>query len=158
MNAWQLRAVMLGALVVFLRTVLGFAMVYWPTHGAWMRILCLIVLLAAIGYWGLLDGRKDRAAHPDPEHGSDLTIRWLATAVAGGLGSGLVSWLLDFVPRFDLGDNGLLFEVTAGASFIVLLIFIPALVGVALGRYLAGRNAGNHPAETPAQTPAVPVA
>ncbi|TQM31863.1 B-4DMT family transporter [Nocardia bhagyanarayanae] len=140
MIAWVVRAVLLGALVVALRTVLGFAMVQWPTQGAWMRMLCLLVLLVAIVGWGVLDGHKDRVAHPDPERGSDLTIRWLKAAVAGGLGSGAVSWLLDFLPRFDLGDNGLLFELTAGASFIILLIFIPGLVGVGIGRMLAGRR------------------
>ncbi|MFD0361102.1 B-4DMT family transporter [Nocardia sp. GCM10030253] len=140
MNAWVLRATVLGALVVVLRTVLGFAMVYWPTHGGWMRMLALVVLLGVIVCWGVLDGRKDRAAHPDPERGSDLTILWLKAGVAGGLGSSLVAWILDWLPRFDLGDNGLLFELTASASFIVLLIFVPALLGVAIGRMLAGRH------------------
>ncbi|WP_067845764.1 B-4DMT family transporter [Nocardia lijiangensis] len=143
MIAWVVRAVLLGALVVALRTVLGFAMVQWPTQGSWMRMLGLLVLVVVIVAWGVLDGRKDRAAHPDPERGSDLTIRWLKAGVAGGLGSGAVSWALDFLPRFDLGDNGLLFELTAGASFIVLLIFIPGLIGVGIGRMLAGRRGGN---------------
>ncbi|WP_225727394.1 MULTISPECIES: B-4DMT family transporter [unclassified Nocardia] len=143
MNAWVLRAVGLGALVVVLRAVLGFAMVYWPTHGAWMRVLCLILLLAAVVYWGILDGRRDRAVHVDPEHGSDLTILWLKAAVGAGLGSGLVAWLLDFLPRFDLGDNGLLFELTASASAIILVVFLPALLGVAIGRWVAGRKLDN---------------
>ncbi|MBF6297395.1 B-4DMT family transporter [Nocardia amamiensis] len=142
MNSWLLRAVVLGALVVAMRAVLGFAMVYWPTHGALMRILCLIVLLAAIVAWGVLDGRRDRATTPDPERGADLTLLWLKAAVAGGVGSGLVAWVLDWLPRFDLGDNGLLFEVTAGASFIILLIFVPALIGVGIGRMLAERQGG----------------
>lgn len=149
MNAWVLRAVVLGALVVFLRTVLGFAMVYWPTHGAWMRILCLVVLLAANLSWGLLDGRRDRAARPDPEHGTDLTMLWLKAAAAGALGGGVLTWVLDFLPRFDLGDNGLLFELTAGASFVLLLIFVPALIGVAVGRGLAGREPKQQESDEP---------
>ncbi|WP_039799002.1 B-4DMT family transporter [Nocardia araoensis] len=140
MTSWLLRAVVLGALVVALRSLLGFAMVYWPTHGAVMRILCLVVLIAAIVSWGVLDGRRDRAASGDPERGADLTMMWLKAAVLGGVGSGLAAWILDFVPRFDLGDNGLLFEVTAGASFIILLIFVPALIGVGIGRMLADRQ------------------
>ncbi|WP_433192637.1 B-4DMT family transporter [Nocardia sp. CA-107356] len=153
MNGWVLRAIVLGALVVGLRAALGFAMVYWPTQGSWMRPLCLVVLLVAIVFWGLLDGRKDREVHPDPEHGSDLTISWLETAAAAGLGSGAVSWLLDWLPKFDLGDNGLLFELTAGASFIVLLVFIPGLIGVGLGRIIADRQL-NKSAKRPA--PQVP--
>ncbi|MFF2550995.1 B-4DMT family transporter [Nocardia sp. NPDC058058] len=140
MNAWVLRAVGLGALTVVLRTLLGFAMVNWPTNGSWMRILCLIVLVGAVVAWGVLDGRHDRRANPDPDHGADLTMRWLKAGLAGGLGAGLVAWILDFLPKFDLGDNGLLFEISSGASFIILLIFIPAMIGVALGRYLVGRE------------------
>ncbi|AHH19327.1 hypothetical protein NONO_c45430 [Nocardia nova SH22a] len=141
MNSWVLRAIVLGALTVVLRTLLGFGMIYWPTNGSWMRIVCLVVLIVAGVAWGLLDGRGDRRANPDPERGgADLTMRWLKAGVAGGLGSGLVSWILDFLPKFDLGDNGLLFELTAGAAFIVLMIFIPAMVGVGIGRFLVGRD------------------
>ncbi|MFG3615263.1 B-4DMT family transporter [Nocardia sp. NPDC047654] len=148
MNAWVLRAIVLGALVVLLRAALGFAMVYWPTHGAWMRALALIVLVGAALYWGFLDGRKDRAAQPDPDRGTDLTLLWLKAAVVAGVGSGLAAWLLDWLPKFDLGDNGLLFELTAAAAFIVLLIFIFALIGVGIGRALADRAAGKQ--STPA--------
>ncbi|MEU8899773.1 B-4DMT family transporter [Nocardia sp. NPDC048505] len=140
MTGWVMRAVLLGGLVVAMRTLLGLAMVYWPTQGSWLRMLCLAALIAVVVAWGVLDGRKDREVHPDPEHGSDLTIVWLKAAVAGGLGMGLVSWLLDFLPRFDLGDNPLLFEMTAAASFIVLLIFLPGLAGVGIGRMVAERR------------------
>lgn len=150
MNAWVLRAVGLGALTVVLETLLGFGMMSWPTAGAWMRILCLIVLVGAVIAWGVLDGRADRKANPDPEHGSDLTMRWLKAALAGGLGAGLVSWLLDFLPKFDLGDQGLFFNLTSGAAWIVLLIFIPGMLGVALGRFLVGREQKKSaPATTP---------
>ncbi|MEC3918177.1 B-4DMT family transporter [Nocardia sp. CDC160] len=146
MNAWVLRAVGLGALTVVLETLLGFGMMSWPTAGAWMRILCLIVLVGAVLAWGFLDGRADRQAHPDPEHGSDLTMRWLKAAIAGGLGAGLVSWILDFIPKFDLGDQGLLFNITSGAAWIILLIFIPSMLGVAIGRWLTGREKKSAPA------------
>ncbi|WP_246003148.1 B-4DMT family transporter [Nocardia tenerifensis] len=149
MNAWVLRGVALGALVVVLRAVLGFAMVNWPTHGVWMRMFCLILLVGAVLCWGLLDGRSDRTAEPDPERGTDLTLRWLKAAVVAGLGSGLVSWIIDWLPKFDLGDNGILFELTASAAFIVLLVFVPALIGVGLGRILADRTRGKR---APAQT------
>ncbi|WP_306355894.1 MULTISPECIES: B-4DMT family transporter [unclassified Nocardia] len=152
MNAWVLRAVGLGALTVVLRTVLGFAMVYWPTNGSWMRPLGLLVLIAAVIAWGYLDGRADATSGT----GDDLTMRWLKAGLAGGIGGGAVAWLLDFLPEFDLGDQGLLFELTFGASFIVLLIFIPGVLGVALGRYLVRRkeNAGGSVADTGADVDA----
>lgn len=142
MTAWVLRATVLGVLAVALRVVLGFAMVYWPTHGMWLRLLCLVVLIGAAVAWGILDGRSAGAVDLDRGHGPDLTIRWLKAGVAGGLGSGLLASILDLLPRFDLGDNGLLFELTAGASFIILLIFVPALIGVGIGRRLTARKDG----------------
>ncbi|WP_280423477.1 B-4DMT family transporter [Nocardia carnea] len=142
MTAWLLRALALGGLAVVLRVLLGFAMGFVPTYGVWLRLLCLVVLIGAAVAWGLADGRADRRANPNPERGADLTILWLQAAVAGGIGCGLVSWLLDFVPRVDLGDAGLLFEATAASAFIVLLIFVPALVGVAVGRKRARGERG----------------
>ncbi|WP_154789463.1 B-4DMT family transporter [Nocardia aurantiaca] len=153
MNAWVLRAMGLGALTVGLEILLGFGMRYWPTSGAWMRILSLIVLVAAVIAWGWLDGRSDRRANPDPEHGADLTMRWLKAALAGGIGAGLVAWILDFIPGFDLGDQGLVFNITSGAAFIVLLIFIPGMLGVALGRWLAGRDGKKNAPATTAPDP-----
>ncbi len=142
MTAWLLRALALGGLAVVLRVLLGFAMGFVPTYGVWLRLLCLVVLIGAAVAWGIADGRADRRANPNPERGADLTILWLQAAVAGGIGCGLVSWLLDFVPRVDLGDAGLLFEATAASAFIVLLIFVPALVGVAVGRKRARGGRG----------------
>jgi len=141
MNAWIVRGSLLGVLVVALRVALGFAMANWPTHGIWFRLLCLLVLLGTVVAWGALDGRRDREAHSDPEHGSDLTIRWLQAAALGGIGSSVVCWLLDFLPGFELGDNGVLFELTACSAFFLLLIFVPGLMGVGIGRMLAGRKA-----------------
>ncbi|MFF0544287.1 B-4DMT family transporter [Nocardia thailandica] len=141
MSAWMLRAVGLGAVVVALRLLLGFAMVYWPTWGTAMRVLCLVIIVAATVWWAVRDARADP--------GADLLVRWLQVAVAAGLGSGLVCWLLDFVPGIDLGDSGALFELTAGASFIVLLIFLPALAGAAFGRRRPGRDKPSAPTAEP---------
>lgn len=140
MTAWLLRALALGGLAVVLRVLLGFAMGFAATYGLWLRLLCLVVLIGAAVAWGLHDGRADRRVNPNPERGADLTIRWLQAAVVGGIACGLVSWALDFLPTVDLGDAGLLFEATAASAFIVLLIFVPALVGVAAGRTLARRE------------------
>ncbi|MFI5717017.1 B-4DMT family transporter [Nocardia sp. NPDC051750] len=153
MTAWLLRALALGGLAVVLRVLLGFAMGFVPTYGLWLRLLCLVVLIGAAVAWGLRDGRSDRRAHPNPEHGTDLTMLWLQAAVVGGIGCGLVSWVLDFVPRIDLGDAGLLFESTAASAFIVLLIFVPGLVGVAVGRMLVRRE-HDRPAAADTLTPA----
>ncbi|GGN69131.1 B-4DMT family transporter [Nocardia rhizosphaerihabitans] len=132
MTAWVLRATVLGALVVALRLLLGFAMASAPTYGTIWRAGCLVVIVAVVVAWGMRDGRSGTAA--------DLTVRWLAAGAVAGLASGAVCWVLDQVPGIELGDAGALFELTSAASFIMLLIFLPALVGVAFGRRRARRT------------------
>jgi hypothetical protein len=140
MNAWILRALGLGGLVVVVRLLLGYAMLAWPTHSGWLRLLMFVVVLAAGLAWGFTDGRADRERFSDPEQGADLTMLWLKAAVVAGLGSGLVCWLLALIPSVEMGGNSIGFELTSGAAFIVLVVFLPALLGVALGRYVVNRR------------------
>ena len=142
MSAWVLRAVGLGALVVALRVLLGFAMAVLPTYGMVWRAACLIVIVAVAVLWGVRDARSGA---------DDLTVRWLAVGLVAGLGSSAVCWVLDQIPRIELGDAGALFELTSAASFIMLLVFLPSMAGVAFGRARARR------AEDSAVTAAEPV-
>ena len=48
---------------------------------------------------------------------------------------------LDLLPVFDLGDNSLLFELTSGAAWTALLIFVPAMVGVGIAHHRTGARA-----------------
>lgn len=130
MSAWVLRAIGLGALVVALRVLLGFAMATLPTYGLLWRVACLVVLVGTAVVWGLRDRRSG---------GTDLTVRWLAAGFGAGLSSSAVCWALDQLPRVELGDSGALFELTSAASFIMLLIFLPAMVGVAVAGVRARR-------------------
>lgn len=148
MTAWVLRATVLGALVVGLRLLLGFAMAFWPTYGTIWRVACLVVIVGVVVAWGMRDGRSGTTA--------DLTVRWLAAGAVAGLASGAVCLVLDQVPGIELGDSGALFELTSAASFILLLIFLPGLAGVALGRRRARRTPeSTAPATQPEFAPAV---
>ncbi|WP_280298653.1 B-4DMT family transporter [Nocardia neocaledoniensis] len=131
MTAWVLRATVLGALVVGLRLLLGFAMAFAPTFGLVWRVACLIVIVGVAAVWGMRDGRSAVAV--------DLTVRWMAAGAVAGLASGAVCLVLDQIPGVELGDSGALFELTSSAAFIMLLIFLPALAGVAFGRRRARR-------------------
>ncbi|MFD3744166.1 B-4DMT family transporter [Nocardia sp. NPDC058633] len=125
MTAWVLRATVLGALVVALRVLLGLAMASWPTYGTLWRAACLLAIIAVVAAWGMRDGRA----------GADnLIVRWLAAGLATGLASSAVCWVLDQAPGIELGDAGLLYELTSAASFIFLLVFLPSMAGAALGR------------------------
>ncbi|MFE3544536.1 B-4DMT family transporter [Nocardia sp. NPDC059177] len=133
MSAWVLRAVGLGALVVALRVLLGFAMAVLPTYGMVWRAACLLAIVSVAVLWGMRDARSDA---------DDLTVRWLAAGFGAGLGSSAVCWVLDQVPRVELGDAGALFELTSAASFIMLLVFLPSMAGVAFGRARSRRATG----------------
>lgn len=126
MTAWLLRALVLGSLVVVLRVLLGFAMGTAPTWGTLWRAACLVLIIGAAAAWGLRDARSGG--------GEDLVVRWLGAGIVAGLGSGAVCLVLGYVPGIELGGGGVLFELTASASFILLLVFLPALAGVAYGR------------------------
>ncbi|NLU81265.1 B-4DMT family transporter [Rhodococcus sp. HNM0569] len=141
MNAWVVRGLGMALIHVVVRTVLGMAVLQWPLHGSGMRMFALVVVLAAAAVWGWRDARGDRAANPDPEHGADLTMRWLAAAVLGGVVAGLACWILDLLPGLHVTQNGLFFEITSGAAFTILAIFVPAVVAIAVTRILLTRAA-----------------
>ncbi|MEV0433149.1 MULTISPECIES: B-4DMT family transporter [unclassified Nocardia] len=145
MTTWLLRAIALGATVVALRVLLGFAMAALPTYGILWRAACLIVIVGAAIAWGARDARS--------ADGTDLTVRWLLAGMVAGLGSGAVCWILDQVPGIELGDAGALFELTSAASFIMLLVFLPAMIGVGYGRARARRSAAK-PQAAPEPVPA----
>ncbi|NMN93775.1 B-4DMT family transporter [Antrihabitans stalactiti] len=144
-RSWVIRGLVLGGVFVVARAVVGDTTKAWPTHGTALRMLGLVVVLAVAAAWGFVDGRRDRTQHPDPElGGEDLTVRWLAAAALAGFAGGLVAWLSGKV-GLELGDKSLLFELTSGAAWTVLLVFIAALAGKALGATLATRSSA--PAE-----------
>jgi hypothetical protein len=138
--AWVVRGSILAAVVVAVRVVLGFWVLQWPEHSLYPRIVGYLIVLVAAALWGRCDGARDRRAHPDPDDGADLTIRWLEAGALGAIVSGAVSWILGRIPRVQVGGQSLLFELTSGASFILLSIFLAALVGVALGRRRVDRT------------------
>ncbi len=66
---------------------------------------------------------------------------WLKAAAVAGLLAGLLSWIIDFFVDFSLGQNGLIFELTSGAAFTILTIFIVASIAVFVGRLIVNREA-----------------
>ncbi|QBJ98344.1 hypothetical protein ERC79_22200 [Rhodococcus sp. ABRD24] len=140
MNGWVVRGLGLALVHVVVRTLLGAAVAQWPQQGGLMRWFSLVVVIIAALLWGGFDGIRDRRAHRDPEDGADLTMMWLKAALLGGVLAGAVAWLVGLILDITVTDGSLLFEVTSGAAFTVLLIFIPAMIAVALGRFLVGRE------------------
>ncbi|TSD94632.1 hypothetical protein FOS14_20200 [Skermania sp. ID1734] len=139
MNLWLLRGLCLAAVHVVVRVIVGLLIIKWPLHGDVVRWVSLVVVLAIALIWGLFDGRRDRRANPEAEDGADLTMLWLKAGIVGALVAGIVCWILDLV-GIDVSSNGLFFEITSGAAWTTLIIFVPAMLGVAIGRLLANRE------------------
>lgn len=148
MYAWVVRAVALGGFIVLIRFLLEQAMEQWPTHSGPLRLVLFLVVLAAALVWGWADGRGDRLSHPNPDDGEDLTMRWLKAAVAAGLAGGLAAWLIALIPSVEMGGNSLFFELTSGAAFVVLIIFLPAMLGIGLARRVVERRANKDAAKS----------
>ncbi|MGB7239613.1 MAG: B-4DMT family transporter [Rhodococcus sp. (in: high G+C Gram-positive bacteria)] len=141
MTGWVVRGIGMCLINVAVRILLGVAVTQWPLHGSQLRWLGMAAVLLAVVVWAGLDGIRDRRKNPDPEYGEDLTMLWLKAAVLGGLAAGLITWFVQLMVDFSVGQNSLFFELTSGAAFTILVIFIPATISVFLGRLLAGRDA-----------------
>jgi hypothetical protein len=104
--------------------------------GAGLLAFALVVVVS--GVWGLVDGWR---------HGFLVTVLvWFVTAVLAGVAITLV--LLTLSSTTDsLSD-----ELSGGVALFGTLVFLPALVGAALGG-LVHRVRGHHPAEAPVGAP-----
>ncbi len=140
MIAWLLRGLVMSAVHIGARVLLALAIVQWPLEATyWKTIAIASVVLVAI-IWGGIDGLLDGRAHADPDDYDDLTMRWLKAGLLAGLISAIVGWVLGNWVLAGMGQNSLAIEIFAGGAFTTLLIFVPALVGAALGRYLTRRQ------------------
>jgi MFS family permease len=140
MGKWLLRGLVFAALMVFVRLLQGVLINAMDTWALTISIT-LVVLFAAVAIvWGILDGRTDAQANPDPDRRSDLAMTWLLAGLVGGILSGLVSW---FIAQFydNLYAEALLNEITTFAAFTALVVFVAGVAGVAIGRYLVDRSA-----------------
>jgi hypothetical protein len=121
------------------RSALGTVAAYWTPQTGNARWLAMAVMIVMAFAWGYLDGKRDR--RPSwALSGRDWSLFWLGAAALAGVSGGLLGWLAGLLPGVYLDENGLLFELTIGAAWVLLLVYIPALAGVAAGRALADRR------------------
>lgn len=139
MTDWLRRGLAFAAGMVLLRLVQGPLINTFESQSALISVVLLIVFVIAVLVWGLLDGRADAAANPDPDRRRDLAMTWLAAGVAAGVISGAVAWIISLLDK-ALYVAGLINELTVFAAFTALLVFGPAMAGVVLGRWLVDRG------------------
>ncbi|MCW4353220.1 B-4DMT family transporter [Hoyosella sp. YIM 151337] len=139
MDLWLLRGLVMAAVITFVRAVLGIGIYTWPESGGVQRTIALVVVILVALAWPFFDGRRDAYENEDPEDRSDLTLLWLKAMVVAGVVSGAASWILSFIFP-GASSQSLLFELTIGAGFMVILLSIPAQIGILSGRAFGERS------------------
>jgi hypothetical protein len=140
MRNWMVRGLVFAGLMVVLRLIQGTVINAWPTMSGLISLTLLILFVIGVVFWGFLDGRADAAAEPDPDRRQDLAMIWLLGGIVAGVLSGAISWLITMFYK-GLYSGGLLNEVTTFAAFTALIVFVPAIIGAAIGRWLIDRHA-----------------
>jgi hypothetical protein len=144
MRNWMLRGLVFAAAMVVVRLVQGALINAWQTQAGLISVVLLLLFIIAVVLWGLRDGRADARASADPDRRQDLAMVWLLAGLVAGIVSGAVSWLIALFYT-GLYTGGLLNEVTTFAAFTALLVFVPGIIGVAVGRWRVDRQFAKEP-------------
>lgn len=140
MSKWLLRGLVFAALMVIVRLLQGAMINAWETKAGLISAILVALFAVAVLVWGYVDGRADARNNPDPERRDDLAMAWLLAGLFAGVVSGAVAWLIGVFYK-NLYVEGLINEVTTFAAFTALLVFVSAIIGVALGHWLVDRKA-----------------
>jgi|GEM_PF-430423 hypothetical protein len=135
----MLRGLVFGAVMIVVRLIQGTIINAWPTQAGLVSLVLLTLFIVGVVVWGMFDGRADAVANPDPDRRQDLAMTWLVAGLVAGVLSGAVSWLIALVYK-GLYTGGLINELTTFAAFTALVVFLPGITGVALGRRRVDRN------------------
>ncbi|OBK80209.1 B-4DMT family transporter [Mycobacterium sp. 1164985.4] len=144
MSKWLLRGLVFAALMVIVRLLQGALINAWETKAGLISIVLVVLFAVAVFIWGLIDGRADARANPDPDRRGDLAMIWLLAGLFAGIVSGAVAWFISMFYK-ALYVEALVNELTTFAAFTALVVFLMALAGVALGRWLVDRKADQTP-------------
>jgi MFS family permease len=139
MTTWLLRGLAFAAGMVIVRLVQGTLINIYETKAGLISIVLVVVFGIAAFLWGLVDGRADANANPDPDRRRDLAMTWLLAGLVAGIVSGLVTWIISLFYK-NVYAEGLISELTTFAAFTALMVFVPAVAAVAIGRYLVDRK------------------
>ena len=140
MSKWLLRGLVFAALMVIVRLLQGALINAWETKAGLISIVLVVLFAIAAFIWGIVDGRADARNYPDPDRRGDLAMTWLLAGLFAGVVSGAVAWFISLFYK-SLYVEALLNELTTFAAFTALVVFLFAIAGAALGRFLVDRKA-----------------
>jgi uncharacterized membrane protein YfcA len=140
MSRWLLRGLVFAASMVIVRLIQGALINLFESQALLISVTLVVLFAAGAVIWGVIDGRTDARANPDPDRRDDYAMTWLLAGLFAGVVSGLVAWFISLFYN-SLYVEGLINEVTTFAAFTALLVFVAAIIGVAVGRFLVDRKA-----------------
>ena len=88
MSKWLLRGLVFAALMVIVRLLQGAMINAWETKAGLISIVLVVLFAIVVFVWGLIDGRADARANPDPDRRGDLAMTWLLAGLFAGVVSG----------------------------------------------------------------------
>lgn len=144
MTTWLLRGLVFAAGMVLLRLVQGALINASPTNAGTISVILVALFGIAAFVWGLFDGVSDARANPDPDRRRDLAMRWLMAGLTAGVLGGLVAWIISLFYHAIYTDS-LVPEVLVFSAFTALVVFLPAMFAVALGRRIVDRRRPEEP-------------
>ncbi|HUM00214.1 MAG TPA: B-4DMT family transporter [Mycobacterium sp.] len=139
MRSWLLRGLVFAFLQTLIRIIQTAMINTWETQAALISVLLQAVLAVVVLVWAYIDGRRDANAQPDPDRRADLAMTWLLAGLVAGVLSGLASLIVSLFYK-NMYVMGLMNELTVFAAYTALLVFVMAMIGVALGRFLVDRR------------------
>lgn len=144
MGSWLPRGLVFAGGMVLLRLIQGALINAFPTSAGVISLALVVILGAVAAVWGFRDGTEDAQENADPDRRRDLAMRWLLAGLVAGVLGGAVAWLISLFYR-GIYAEGLFAEVTAFAAFTALLVFLPAMFAVTVGRWRVDRNRVDEP-------------
>jgi hypothetical protein len=135
----MVRGLAFAAAMVGVRLFQGALINAWQTQAGLISVVLLLLFVIGVVVWGVIDGRADANANRDPDRRQDLAMTWLLAGLVAGILSGAVSWLIALFYK-GLYTGGLINEVTTFAAFTALLVFVPGIIGVSVGRWRVDRQ------------------
>jgi TM2 domain-containing membrane protein YozV len=144
MTKWLLRALAFAAAMVVLRVIQGLLINAFEAQSGLISVVLLLIFVAAVLLWGVLDGRADARANPDPDRRRDLATTWLVAGLVAGVIGGVVAWLVSLFDK-AIYVGTLINELTTFAAFTALLVFVPAMLGAMIGRWTVDRQYAKAP-------------
>jgi hypothetical protein len=144
MTKWLLRALAFAAAMVVLRVIQGVLINAFESQSGLISVVLLLLFVAAVLLWGVLDGRADARANPDPDRRRDLATTWLVAGLVAGVIGGVVAWVVSLFDK-AIYVGTLINELTTFAAFTALLVFVPAMLGAMVGRWTLDRQYAKAP-------------